>query len=155
MDEKRGSIFIDWLETQNKYLKWEKTFDPSYLRAYKRAEIVLAHFGFNVGAEYGGMHYAVVVKNSSKNNPNVNIVPLTSLKDDETEKDLHKDRLFLGIIEGLNGKRTAAIPDQMRPISKLRVRKPRKAQDTVYKLTPEQMDLIDEKLKRMYTKDRK
>lgn len=155
MDEKRGKIFIDWLTTNNKYLVWEESFDPSYLRAYKRSEIVLAQFGFNVGAEYGGMHYAVVIKDSSKNNPNVNVVPLSSLDEGETEADTHKDRVFLGVIQGLNEKNAVAIPDQMRPISKLRVHKPRKAKDDVFKLTTEQMDLIDEKIRKMYTKLRK
>lgn len=155
MDDKRGRIFIDWLQNQNKYLVWEETFDPSYLRAYKRSEIVLANFGFNVGAEYGGMHYAVVIKDSSKNNPNVNVVPLSSLDDGESETDTHKDRVFLGVIEGLNKKNAVAIPDQMRPISKLRVHKPKKAKDGVFKLDTNQMNLIDEKIRRMYTKLRK
>jgi mRNA interferase MazF len=155
MDEKRGKIFIDWLETNNKYLVWEENFNPSFLRAYKRSEIVLANFGFNVGAEYGGMHYAVIIKDSSKNNPNVNVVPLSSLEAGETEADTHKDRVFLGVIEGLNEKNAVAIPDQMRPISKLRVHKPRKAKDDVFKLSTDQMDLIDEKIRRMYTKLRK
>lgn len=155
MDEKRGKIFIDWLKTQNQYLEWEIGFDPTYLRAYKRAEIVLAHFGFNVGAEYGGMHYAVVIRDSSKSNPNVNVVPLSSLEEDESEEDLHKDKVFLGVIEGINSKKSVAIPNQMRPISKIRVHKPRKVKDNVFKLTPEQMDLIDDKIRRMYTKLRK
>ncbi|NNV06897.1 type II toxin-antitoxin system PemK/MazF family toxin [Geobacillus sp. C56-T2] len=155
MDEKRGKIFIEWLGTQNKYLVWEETFDPSYLRAYKRSEIVLAHFGFNVGAEFGGMHYAVVIRDSSKNNPVVNVVPLSSLDENETEQDVHKDSVFLGTIEGLNEKRAVAIPNQMRPISKIRIFKPKKAKDDVFKLTSEQMDLIDEKIRRMYTKLKK
>lgn len=155
MDEKRGKIFIDWLKINNKYLVWEESFDPSYLRAYKRAEIVLAHFGFNVDTEYGGMHYAVVIRDSAKNNPNVNVVPLSSLEKGETEADIHKDRVFLGVIQGLNEKNAVAIPDQMRPISKLRIHKPRKAKDNVFKLTTEQMNLIDEKVRKMYTKLRK
>lgn len=154
MDEKRGKIFIDWLKTSNKYLVWEENFDPSYMRAYKRGEIVFANFGFNVGAEYGGMHYAAVVKESSKNNPNVSVVPLTSLEEGETEADTHKDRVFLGLIQGLNEKNAVAIPDQMRPVSKLRVHKPRKAKDTVFKLTNDQMDLIDDKIRRLFTKRR-
>lgn len=155
MDEKRGKIFIDWMQAHNKYLVWEETFDPSYLRAYKRSEIVLANFGFNVGAEYGGMHYAVVTRDSSKNNPNVNVIPLSSLEEGETEADTHKDRVFLGMIKGLNDKNAVAIPDQMRPVSKLRIHKPRKAKDNVFKLTTEQMDSIDEKVRRLYTKARR
>lgn len=155
MGEKRGNIFINWLETQNKYLVWEEKFDPAYLRAYKRSEIVLANFGFNVGAEYGGMHYAVVVRDSSKNNPNVNVVPLSSLEEGEAEADTHKDRVFLGVIQGLNEKNAVAIPDQLRPVSKLRIHKPRKAKDSVFKLTTEQMDSMDEKVRKLYTKLRR
>ncbi|WP_242694938.1 type II toxin-antitoxin system PemK/MazF family toxin [Pseudogracilibacillus auburnensis] len=152
MDEKRGDIFLEWLSNQNKYLVWEEKFDPSFLRAYKRSEIVLAHFGFNVGAEYGGMHYAVVIRNSSKTNPNVNVVPLSSLEEEENEEDVHKDRVFLGLINGLNEKNAVAIPDQMRSISKIRIFKPRKNKDGVFKLNHEQMNLIDDKIRRLFTK---
>lgn len=152
MEEKRKDIFINWLETQTRYLEWETNFNPKYLRAYKRGEIVLAHFGFNVGTEYGGMHYATIIRNSSKANPNLNVVPLTSLKDDDATEPLHKDRVLLGIIEGLNGIQSVAIPDQIRAISKLRVIKPKKQNQTVLKLSSEQMDILDDKIKRLYTK---
>lgn len=152
MEEKRGKIFIDWLKIQSKYLVWEETFNPTYLRAYKRSEIVLAHFGFNVGSEYGGMHYAVVMKDSSKSNPIVNVVPLTSLKEGETKETIHKNRVYLGKIEGLNEKYSVALPDQMRPISKIRIYKPKRARQNVFKLNSDQMDLIDDKIKRLYTK---
>ncbi|PBB07132.1 hypothetical protein CKW00_00015 [Salimicrobium humidisoli] len=152
MDEKRGKIFIDWLNTQSTYLQWEEGFDPSYLKAYKRGEIVFAHFGFNVGAEYGGMHYAVVVSDSSKMNPNVNVIPMSSLEEGQTEEDIHKSRVFLGVINGLNDKKAMAIPDQLRPISKIRIVRPKKAKETVYKLNSEQMDAIDDKVRRMFTR---
>lgn len=152
MGEKRGGIFIDWMKTQNKYLKWEETFDPSYLRKYNRGEIVFSHFGFNVGAEYGGLHYAIVVRDSSKKNPNINVVPLTSMEEIDDPAEIHKDRVFLDTIEGLNGLRSVAIPDQMRPISKIRVFKPRSNKENIFKLTNEQMDLIDDKIRRLYTK---
>lgn len=152
MGEKRGKIFIEWMKNSNNYLKWEETFDPSYMRAYKRGEVVLAHFGFNVGAEYGGMHYAVVIRDSSKKNPNLNVVPLSSLEDGETESDIHRDRVFLGVIKGMNGLQSVALPDQTRPVSKLRVLKPKKTKDGVFKVEPAQMDLIDDKIRRLFTK---
>lgn len=151
MDEKRGSLFIDWLSNSNKYLQWETTFNPQYLRAYKRAEIVLANFGFNVGSEFGGMHFAVIVKNSSKSNPIVNVVPLSSLNTGETEEDIHNDDVFLGVIAKLNEKEVKAIPSQLRPISKLRIYKPKVASDGVFKLSPDQMDDLDDKIRRIYT----
>lgn len=152
MEEKRGDIFLEWLGTQTKYLVWEQTFDPLKLKKYKRGEVVLAHFGFNVGAEYGGMHWAVVVKKDKKSNPILNVVPLSSLKEGQTEADLHPDEVYLGKIDGINEKESFAIPNQMRPVSKIRVFKPRLSSETPIVLTDEQLDAIDEKIKKMYTK---
>lgn len=152
MDEKRGRLLLDWLQNQNKYLVWEKTFDPLKLKKYKRGEVVFAHFGFNVGAEYGGLHYAVILKKDKKSNPLLNVVPLSSLKDGQTETSLHYDDIFLGSIEGLNEKEAFAIPNQMRPVSKLRVYRPRLASDDVVTLTNEQLDRIDAKVANMYIK---
>jgi len=153
MDEKRGKIFLEWMQNQNKYLLWEKTFDPLKLKKYKRGEVVFAHFGFNVGAEYGGLHYAVIVKKDKKSNPILNVVPLSSLKDGQTETSLHFDEVFLGCIEGLNEKEAFAIPNQMRPVSKLRVYRPRFANESLVTLTDEQLDSIDAKVADMYTKN--
>jgi mRNA interferase MazF len=152
MDEKRGGIFLDWLEVQNKYLLWETTFNPSRLRKYNRAEVVFVNFGFNVGSEFGGFHYGVLMSDSEKSNPVVNIVPLSSLEEGETKENLHKDDIYLGKIPGLNDKESFAIPNQFRPVSKLRVYKPRLATDSVVKLTSDQMDLLDKKLVSMFTK---
>lgn len=152
MDEKRGKLFLDWLELQNKYLIWEESFDPTRLRKYNRAEIVLANFGFNTGSEYGGMHYAVVVDDNKKSNPVVNVVPLSSLEENETEEDVHPDDVYLGEIKAINDKKAIALPAQIRAISKLRIFKPRKAVDDVYKLPPDKMDIIDKKIVQLFTK---
>lgn len=152
MDEKRGGIFLEWMNTQNKYLVWEETFNPLKLKKYKRGEIVLAHFGFNVGAEYGGMHYAVVIKKDKKSNPLLNVVPLSSLKDGQTKGNLHSDDVYLGNIDGLNEKEAFAILNQMRPVSKIRVFKPRLSSEGSILLTNDQLDAIDTKISTMYTK---
>lgn len=152
MDPKTKLIFTDWINVKSNYLNWGKTFDPKYLRAYRRGEIVLAHFGFNVGSEYGGTHYAAVIRNSSKANPNLNVVPLTSLESWKSKETIHRDRVLLGVIQGLNGLESIAIPDQIRPISKLRVIKPKNNSHNVFKLSNEQMNKLDDKIKRLYTK---
>ncbi|UAL49732.1 type II toxin-antitoxin system PemK/MazF family toxin (plasmid) [Sutcliffiella horikoshii] len=152
MEEKRGEIFLEWLKTQNKYLVWEQNFNPLRLKKYKRGEVVLAHFGFNVGAEYGGMHYAVVVKKDKKSNSVLNVVPLSSLKEGQTQDDLHQDEVYLGNLQGLNEKEAFAILNQMRPVSKIRVYKPRVSKEATVVLTEDQLDAIDEKIKQMYTK---
>lgn len=155
MDEKRDRLLLDWLQNQNKYLVWEKDFDPTRLRKYNRAEIVFVNLGFNVGAEYGGFHYGVVLDKNNKSNPLVNVVPLTSLKEGLTKDDIHKDEVYLGAITGLNEKESIAIPNQFRPISKLRIFKPRLGSEEAFKLSPEQMDLIDEKIIAMFTKSKR
>lgn len=148
---KTKSIFTEWIKVKNSYLKYESTFNPKYLRAYKRGEVIFVHFGFNVGTEYGGAHYAAIIRDSSKANPNINVVPLTSVKNDNKEF-IHKDRILLGVIEGLNASESIAIPDQIRPISKLRVIKPKNQSHSVFKLSSEQIDMIDDKIRRLYTK---
>lgn len=52
---------------------------------YKRGQIVLVNFGYRIGSELGGNHYAIVldVKNSRHNNT-LTVVPLKSKKDKET-----------------------------------------------------------------------
>lgn len=151
MDEKRGSIFLDWLDTQNNYLKWETNFDPKRLKKYKRGDIVFVHFGFNVGAEFGGLHYAVVVKKDSKSSPMLNVVPLSSLKEGQTSDDLHPEELYLGKISGLNDKESFAKINQMRSVSKIRIFNPKKSSDVAFKLTNEQMDSIDQRIMKLYT----
>lgn len=152
MEEKRGLIFLQWLDSQNKYLNWELTFDPKKLRKYNRSEIVLVNFGFNPGSEIGGLHYAVVMDDNDKTNPIVNVVPLGSLDQGETKNMLHKDEVYLGVIPGLNEKEAYAIPNQLLAVSKLRIYTPRKADDSVYSLSSDQMNKIDLKILSLFTK---
>lgn len=48
------------------YLQKEIDFAPKSLKAYKQREIILVDFGFNVGSEFGGRHYAVVLEKDNK-----------------------------------------------------------------------------------------
>lgn len=150
--QKRGKIFIDWLSHQNKYLVWEETFNPLFLKKYKRGEVILANFGFNVGSEFGGMHYAVVIKKDKKSNPLLNVIPLSSLKEEQTQSDLHHEEVYLGAIEGINEKEAFAISNQIRPISKIRVFRPKKTKDDVVTLSDTQLDAIDEMINKIFTK---
>ncbi|WP_244912813.1 type II toxin-antitoxin system PemK/MazF family toxin [Paenibacillus pasadenensis] len=139
------------METQNKYLKWETGFEPSKLRKYNRGEIIFVNFGFNPGSEIGGLHYAVVVDENEKSNPVVNVVPLGSLENSQPRSILHKHEIYIGVLEDLNGKEAFAIPNQLQPISKLRIYKPRRAADKVFKLPAPFLDLIDNKILELFT----
>ncbi|MBD7971280.1 hypothetical protein [Paenibacillus gallinarum] len=79
MDEKRGSLFIRWLDQRNRYLQRELTFDPAKLKRYRRGEVVHIHLGFNTGSEHGGPHWAVVLDDNRRSSPTAVILPLGSL----------------------------------------------------------------------------
>lgn len=86
-----------WIQKYNEYLKYEDTFKQrkKYLK-FKRGQIVRVNFGFNLGNELGGTHYAVVMsENDNYGNSNLIVVPLTSKKDKTnfSEKD---DRIDIG-----------------------------------------------------------
>ena len=84
-DYKKAAILAYWLRDYLGYIKNEKTFKPKQLITYKRGQIVFVNFGFRVGQELGGLHYAIVldVKNS-KNTSTLTVIPLRSKKDKNT-----------------------------------------------------------------------
>ena len=52
------------------------------------------NFGFNIGSEYGGLHYGVVLDNKNDHaSPVITVIPLTSTKYD---KKMHKNNVELG-----------------------------------------------------------
>ena len=79
---KRSDKIAQWVENWTKYLKIEQTFNPKSIQALKRGSIVYANFGFNVGMEYGGLHYAIVLnKEDARSNHLLHVLPLTSVKE--------------------------------------------------------------------------
>ena len=82
---KRSAVICYWLKDYNYYLNFEKTFTPQKMKKYKRGDIIKVNFGFNVGSEHGGMHYAIILDcNNSRNSGVITVIPLIS-KDDEKE----------------------------------------------------------------------
>lgn len=95
-DQKRVANISYWLRDFKNYLKQEKTFDPKYLPIYPYGSIIEVNLGFNVGNEFGGLHYAIVMNvKDSKYNPNLTIIPLSSMKPGVTVKDLHRSEIYL------------------------------------------------------------
>lgn len=81
-ENKRAEKIAQWVENWTKYLKIEQTFNPKSIQALKRGSIVYADFGFNVGMEYGGLHYAIVLnKEDARSNHLLHVLPLTSVKE--------------------------------------------------------------------------
>lgn len=155
MDEKRGSLFIRWLDQQNKYLQRELTFDPSRLKRYKRGEVVLIHLGFNTGSEHGGPHWAVVLDNNKRSSPTAVVLPLGSLGEGKTSNDVHRDDVYIGVIPAINENEVYGIPTQIRAVSKMRIIKPKSTREGAYTLTDDQLDAIDLKIFELLLKNSK
>lgn len=91
---KKTNLISYWIKDYVKMINFEESFDPAKNIAYKRGNIVKLNFGFNIGAEYGGLHYGIVLDNhNAHNSPVVTVIPLTSKKD---AKVLHKNSVDLG-----------------------------------------------------------
>lgn len=76
---KKANLISYWLNNYVMYINAEETFSTKNLIRYNRGNIIRVNLGFNVGKEFGGLHYAVVVDNDNKRNADVlTIIPLSS-----------------------------------------------------------------------------
>ncbi len=90
---KKANLLSYWFETYVDYIKKEDAYDPKKQIRYNRGDVVKVNFGFNVGKEYGGLHYAIVLDKNNHHSANVvTVVPLTSGTADET----YPTDVFLG-----------------------------------------------------------
>ena len=91
---KKANLISYWIKDYTRFINFEENFDPTRNIAYKRGNIVKLNFGFNIGSEYGGLHYGVVLDNhNAHNSPVVTVIPLTSIKEN---KVLHPNSVDLG-----------------------------------------------------------
>lgn len=89
---KRAALLYYWLRDYRNYISNEKAFSSKYLPCYRRGNIINVNFGFNLGSELGGLHYAVVLADSTQSNPTVVVAPITSYK---AGRKIRKDELFI------------------------------------------------------------
>ena len=90
---KKTNLISYWLETFSDYIDREENFNPKKIINYSRGDVIRANFGFNVGKELGGLHYAVVLDNDSKHSSHViTVVPLSSTDG----RNVHKRSVDLG-----------------------------------------------------------
>lgn len=91
---KKAALISKWLNQYSNYLGFEERFDPAKNISYKRGDIVFVNFGFNIGSEFGGEHYAVILdKENSHNSSTVAVIPLSSFKQNKT---IHPNDVYLG-----------------------------------------------------------
>lgn len=104
---KKSNILAYWINDFANYHDNERTFKPNSLKTFKRGDIIKVNLGFNIGTELGGLHYCVVL--NKKDNPhsgNLNIIPLSSAKENKifnknTCIDLG-DELYISLINKVN-----------------------------------------------------
>ncbi len=91
---KKAYLISYWIKDYVNYISFEETFDPARNIAYKRGNVVKINFGFNVGSEYGGLHYGIVLDNKNNHNsPVLTVIPLTSVKNN---RPTHNNSVELG-----------------------------------------------------------
>lgn len=97
---KKSNILAYWIKDFSNYHDNESTFDTTKLKTFKRGDIIKVNLGFNVGNELGGLHYCVVInKNDNPYSGTLNVIPLSSIKEDKVYNDTTcielGDELFL------------------------------------------------------------
>ena len=113
----------------------------------KRGEVFIADFGFGIGSEFRYKHYCVVI---SVNKNTAVVIPFTSKS---------KNGINLGIIQKLQSQRnsnqteTYALVYSIRSISRARLFRPRiDGKKRYIKLSRNQMDLLDNEVRKILTK---
>ena len=85
---KKSKLLAYWVNDFANYHDEERSFNPRKLKRYKRGDIIKANLGFNIGGEFGGLHYCVVInKTDNTSFDTLNIVPLSSLKPEKKYSD--------------------------------------------------------------------
>lgn len=142
---KQQFLLDKWLNQWSQYLREEKAFNPQKLRYYKRGEIVLVDFGYNVGCELGGIHYAIVIENNNNNaSGQVVVIPISSLETNVDKNMIHKSEVYLG--KAIGDVESYAKPLQIRAISKQRIRSPKYPKQKIGNISNELLAQIDEKI---------
>lgn len=91
---KKAHLISYWIKDYVQMINFENKFEPTKNIAYKRGNIIKLNFGFNIGSEYGGLHYGIVLdKKNDHNSPVVTVIPLTSIKDSSA---VHPNSVELG-----------------------------------------------------------
>ena len=164
---------------ESETLLYEINTKPKYFKRYGRGRIVRVRFGVNVGSEFSGDHFAVVVsKNDTAYNPILHVIPITSKKhrtcidignvlindeeiqklqnlfentQDNSEKKKIKD--CLKYYSNRNDVTSYAIVEHMKTISKLSIVKPINEYDYINKLkiSDEKMEEIKNEILKEYT----
>lgn len=108
---KRAMLLAYWLKQYVNYIRKEDSFSPESVFKLKRGTVVQVEFGYRVGRELGGRHYAVVLDCSNRIHGNtVTVIPLGSVKEG-TKENKYDIILNGGIYRPIRKKLVALIDD--------------------------------------------
>lgn len=108
---KKAQLLGYWIKTYIGMLRREKAFNPTSIPRLARRQVVSVDFGFRIGAELGGLHYAVVLdKENGYKGDTVTVIPLGSVKE-TTKESRHKKILKDGIFIPLEQKAAKQIEE--------------------------------------------
>lgn len=94
--QKQADLISYWVKDYIRMISLEDKFEPAKNIVYHRGDILQIHFGYRIGSEHGGLHYAVVIDDNPHNSPVITVVPLVSMKKGESVESLHPDTIYLG-----------------------------------------------------------
>lgn len=98
-ERKKSGLLAYWIIDYIKFLSKERKFDSTKLLKYNRGDIVLVNFGYRIGRELGGRHFAFVLDNYNSLKSNiVTVVPFTSKKE-TTKANFYSYELKHGLYE--------------------------------------------------------
>lgn len=159
--KKNQHLVEEWLRKFADYIHAEdnKEFKPENLGAFKAGDIIYAEFGYNIGSEYGGRHYAVVIENSPLKANMIMVVPLSSLSASKTKSDVHHTNAYLGELPQINaisnmpeGTKSFAVINQTRALAKQRIIAPTNPYHERIYINGDLLSLVYEKIQGRYTK---
>ncbi len=91
---KKANLISYWIKTFSDYIDFEDKFDPRRIISYSRGDVIRVNFGFKVGSELGGLHFAVVLDNDNKQIADVlTVIPLSSTDG----REVHERSVDLGV----------------------------------------------------------
>lgn len=100
LDDDRSSKTKYWINDYIRFQKEEIKISSNSRHAYKkynRGDIIKVHFGFRVGREFGGLHYAIVIGGHKNRKSDVlTVIPLKSAKPNVNVDFLKNGEYYLG-----------------------------------------------------------
>lgn len=164
---------------ESETLLYEVNTKPKKFKRYSRGQIVKVRFGVNIGSEFSGDHYAIVIsKGDTMMNPVIHIIPLTSkqhnynvevnsilydeekindlkelLKVETDKKNIKEINNCIKYYSNREDKNSYACIKHLKTVSKLSICKPMNKYDYLDKLkvSNEVLKKIDEEIVKEYT----